>query len=264
MKGLATLLIAILLLSVAATAGPLEMSFGGGPSAISLGNINASIGVFNTLITHLNETFDIHPDVSGFVEPIDPMVSGLSFHAGERLWLMDWFGLGAAAEYFTSSSATAGQYEGDEVSTIDVSFGMTTFSVTLGGRATFLDAGLRLAAEGAVGYYYVAWDHAVIFEVPSEYPDTISGIPPEGEKRFTGSTFGFEVGLSLSYPIARWFSIGSTVSYRAATVGSVTDQEGSELDLDGDGMPEPVDLDGITVRLTLSINFDLSPYGEKE
>jgi hypothetical protein len=262
MKGLATLLIAACLVSIPAIAGPLEMLFGGGPSAMSLGDINASLGVFNTLITHLNETFAVHPDVTGFVELLDPMVSGLSLHAGERLWLTDWFGLGAAIEYFSSSTATIGHYEGSEISTIDAAIDITTVSVTIGGRATFLDAGLRLGAEGAVGYYYVIANRNVIFEVPSEYPDVISGVPPEGDEHYTGGTFGFEVGLCLSYTVANWLSIGSSVSYRAATVGSVADSAGSELDLDGDGASESIDLDGITVRLAVSFNIDLSLNGE--
>jgi len=45
-------------------------------------------------------------------------------------------------------------------------------------------------------------------------------------------------------------------------VSSVTDSAGSELDLDGDGAFESIDLDGITVRLTVSFNIDLSLNGE--
>ena len=263
MKGLATLLIAACLVSVPAIAGPLEMLFGGGPSATSLGDINASITVFNTLITELNETFAVHPDVTGSIGLLDPIGSGLSLHAGERLWLTDWFGLGATAEYFSSSTATLGHYEGSEISTIDVALDITTVSLAIGGCATFLDAaGLRLGAEGAIGYYYAITDRAVVFDVPSEYPDVISGTPPEGTERYTGDTFGFKVGLSLSYTVVPWLSIGSSVSYRAATVSSVTDSAGSELDLDGDGTSESVDLDGITVRLTVSFNIDLSLNGE--
>jgi len=264
MKGLATLLIATLLVGAAASAGPLEISFGAGPNATVLADINASIGVFNTLIAHLNETFDVHPDVSGAVDPLDPMVSGLSFCAGERFWLIDWFGVGAAVEYARSTSSTIGFFEGSDISTIDAAFGLTSVSVTLGGRATFLDAGLRLAVDGGVAYTYAIWDGSVLFEIPSEYPDAISGVPPEGESRYTGSTIGFELGLCLSYPIAEWFIIGSSVSYRAATIDSVANREGAQLDLDGDGTPEAIDLDGITVRLTISLNIDLSLNDEKE
>lgn len=264
MKGLATLLIATLLVGVAANAGPLEISFGGGPNATALADVNASIGVFNTLIEHLNETFEVHPDVSGSVDPIGPMVSGFSFCAGERFWLTDWFGLGATVEYAHSTSSTIGFFEGSNISTIDVALGLTAVSVTLGGRATFLDAGLRLAIDAGVAYSYAILDRAVIFEVPSEYPDTISGVPPDGDDRFTGSTIGFEVGLSLFYPIAEWFIIGSSVSYRTATIDSVANREGVELDLDGDGTPEAIDLDGITVRLSFSLSIDLSINDEKE
>jgi hypothetical protein len=264
MKGLATLLIAATLTSVAALAGPLEMTFGVGPSAAALGSLNASIDVVNALIEHLNETFDVHPDVSGSVDLLNPMVSGLSFRIGERLWLTEWLGFGAAAEYFSTSTATDGFYEGSETSTIDVALGLRSVGITVGGRATFLDAGLRLAAEGAVGYYYLICDRAVLFEIPTEYPDVLSNVPPDGDARYTGSTFGFEIGLSLVYPVARWFTIGSTVLYRATGPSSVTDAAGAELDLIGDGTPDSIDLDGVTVRLAFSINIDLSPDGEKE
>jgi len=264
MKGLAILMIATLLTSVVAFAGSMEMAFGGGPTAISLASINASIGVFNTLIAHLNETFAVHPDVSGAIDPIAPMTSGLSFRAEERFWLLDWFGLGAAIEYYSSSTETIGFYEGSEISTIDVALGVTAVGALLGARASFLDAGLRLAAEGGFGYYYVLLDRSTIFEIPIEYPDAISGVPPDGDERFTGSSLGFEVGLNLSYPMTQWLSIGSTVTYRSATVNSVANSAGDELDLDGDGTTEPIDLDGITVRLVLSLNIDLSPNGEKE
>ncbi|MFC2078231.1 hypothetical protein ACFLTM_05435, partial [Candidatus Bipolaricaulota bacterium] len=142
--------------------------------------------------------------------------------------------------------------------------GVTAVSALLGARVSFLDAGLRLAAEGGFGYYYVLLDSSTIFEIPVEYPDAISGVPPDEEERFTGSSLGFEVGLNLSYPIAQWLSIGSTVTYRSATVNSVANSAGDELDLDGDGTREPIDLDGITVRLVLSLNIDLSLNGEKE
>jgi hypothetical protein len=264
MKGLASLLIAGILTSVAALAGPLEMTLGVGPSAAALGTLNDSIGVVNTLIGHLNDTFDVHPDVSGSIDLLDPMGSGMSLHAGERLWLTDWLGLGAGLSYFSTATATAGFYEGSETSTIDIALDMQSVGVTLGGRATFLDVGLRLAADVAAGYYYLICDRAVTFEVPSEYPDVLSNVPPEGEGRYTGSTFGFEIGFSISYPILRWFTIGSTVSYRATGQTATVDTTGTELDLTGDEEPDSIDLNGVTVRLAFSINIDLSPDGEKE
>jgi len=264
MKGLASLLIAGILTSVAALAGPLEMTFGAGPSAAALGTLNESIGVINALIGELNETFDVHPDVSGTIDLLDPMGSGISLRAAERLWLTDWLGLGAGVEYFSTSTATQGFYEGSETSTIDIAVDLQSVGVTLGGRLTFLDVGLRLAAEAAAGYYYLICDRSTTFEVPSEYPDVLSSVPPDGAGRYTGGILGFEIGFSISYPIAQWFTIGSTVSYRATGQTSVTDATGAELDLVGDEEPDSIDLDGVTVRLAFSINIDLSPDGEKE
>ena len=134
----------------------------------------------------------------------------------------------------------------------------------LGGEATFLDVGLRLGAFGGIGYYYVLFDRKTVFEIPTEYPDSIAGVPPEGEGRYTGGSIGFEAGLSLTYPIAPWFMIGSRLTYRSARIAELTDAGANVLDLDGDETGESISLSGLMVQLTVSINIDLSLDGRKE
>jgi len=263
MKGLATGLFAILLIGAATSAGPLEMAIGGGPAAISLKEINGSIGVINTVIDLLNETFAVHPDVTGSVGRLDPMSSGLTFCAEEWYWLNGWFAFGGKFEYLRSASAISGEYHGSAVSKIDIALGLNGVGIVFGGRATFLDMGLVLAAQAGVGYYYAMFDRSVVFEIPSEYPDVISVVPPEGAGRYTGGTFGLELGISLFYPLTDWFSLGSSISYRSASVDRVADRAGEGLDLDGDGVTERLDLDGISVQFTFSVSFDLSLTEEK-
>ena len=118
MKGLASVLV-ILLLSWSALAGPLEMSIGGGPAATSLNDINAAIDVFNTLITGLNDTWDVIPGVSGHVDLLAPMISGMVLCASERYWVADWIAFGGRFEYSRLATSTRGQYQGAETSTID-------------------------------------------------------------------------------------------------------------------------------------------------
>ena len=264
MKRLLTALLFVWLIHLAAMAGPLEMSLGGGPSATSLDAINESIELFNTLITHLNETFGVHPDVEGAVAPVPPIHGGMYLHAAERYWLADWFALGGHVGYSRASTATTGFYEGSEISEISVDLAFHSVSGVLGGEATFLDVGLRLGGFGGIGYYYVLLDRKTVFEIPIEYPDIISGVPPEGEGRYTGGSIGFEAGLSLAYPIAPWFMIGSRLTYRSARIPELTDAAGSVLDLDGDETGESISLSGLTVQLTVSINIDLSLDGRKE
>ncbi|RLE36120.1 hypothetical protein DRJ12_04630 [Candidatus Acetothermia bacterium] len=263
MKGLATGLLAILLIGLATSAGPLEMAIGGGPAAISLKEINGSIRVINTVIDLLNETFAVHPDVTGSVGELDPMSSGLAFCAEEWYWLTGWFSFGGKFEYLHSSSAVSGEYHGADVSTIDVALGLNSVGLLFGGRAVFLDMGLVLAAEGGVGYYYTMFDRSVVFEIPSEYPDVISVVPSEGTGHYTGGAFGLELGLSLYYPLTSWFSIGSSISYRSGSVNRMVDREGEGLDLDGDGITEGADLDGISVQFMFSVSINLSLTEEK-
>ena len=264
MRRLASVLLFVLLASLTGVAGPLEMWIGGGPAATSLAELNAAITVFNTLIIHLNETFEVHPDVSGTVESLDPILSGLSLRAGERYWLTDWFAVGGQVEYVSSSSETSGQYQGSSASTIDIALGFHNVGFLLSSRFMFLDMGLQLGAEAGVGYYYSVVTRDVLFEIPVEYTDGLSGVPADGSGRFTGGTIGFEGGVSLAYPVTPWFTIGSLLTYRSATVSSLSDGQGALLDIDSDGTPESINLSGITVQLTFSINIDLSLDERKE
>lgn len=264
MKGLASVLFILVLSGLAVTAGPLELGLGVGPSFTSLDSFNETIGVFNALIAELNETLGVHPDVSGSIASMPSMGNGVYLSAAEQYRLMDWFSLGAHVEYTGASSSTVGFYQGSEISQIDVALRSHVLGVVLGGDVTFVDLGLRLGANAGVGYFHTILDRKVVFQIPTEYPDAIAGIPPEGEGRYTGGAFGFEAGITLTYPILQWFTIGTKVIYRTAEVGSLSTSQGVEMDLNGDGKGESVNLSGLAVQFTFSINIDLSIDGGKE
>jgi hypothetical protein len=264
MKGLASVLIGIVLMGITAIAGPLELGLGAGPSFTSLDSLNDSIGVFNALIEHLNDTFAIHPDVEGTVDLMPSMGTGLYLSAVEEYRLTNWFALGAHVEYMGSSSETVGFYQGSEISQIDLAYRSHVLGGVLRGDATFVNLGLRLGAIGGVGYFYTIVDRKAVFQIPVEYPETIAGLPPEGEGRYTGGTLGFEAGISLSYPVFQWLTIGTQVVYRTANVPALRDRQGAELDLDGDGQAESLNLSGLAVQFSFSISIDLSLDGGKE
>ena len=77
-------------------------------------------------------------------------------------------------------------------------------------------------------------------------------------------TFGWEAGITLSYPVFEWFTVGTQIIYRTAEVGSLSTSQGAEMDLNGDGQGESVNLSGLTVQFTFSINIDLSLDGGQE
>ncbi|MEN6370291.1 MAG: hypothetical protein ABFD77_11440 [Thermotogota bacterium] len=264
MKGLASVLGIILFCGCAALAGPLELSIGGGPSAISLDAFNGVIESWNALIGYFNEFAAAHPDVSGSVPTLNLLTTSLVAHAAERYWILDWLALGARFEYEQSEATTSGTYVGAETSMVDIALQYRTIALLAGTRILFLDAGLRLAGDLALGYYHGSLDHSVVFEVPSEYTDAVSGLPPEGSDHHSGDTAGFEVGLALDVPFAAGGYLGAAVAYRSAVIGSLTNTAGEELDLDGDGTAEDANLSGISVRFCFSINIDLSLDGEKE
>ncbi len=272
MKGLASGTI-ILLASAAILAGaaaiasaaaqPFEVSIGGGPTTMSLDDINTSILLFNALITHLNETLAVIPGMSGAVDALEPLYSGMSVRASERYWVTDWLALTGCFEYGRAATATRGQYQGAATSTIDIAATLSNLSVLAGARLRFLDVGLRLAADAAVGYFYSTFDHAVTFQIPSEYPDAIAGVPPQGEDRHSGGTFGLSAGLSLSYPLFEEFSVEALVGYRWADVPILRNAAATALDLDGNGTSESATLDGLSMQIGFTLALDLSLGGEK-
>jgi len=271
MKGLASVrptvvvaMMAILSVGFAVTAGPLELYLGAGPSAASLAEINSSLEHINTVIGALNEFFADHPNVTGSVGLLAPVHTGLCLHAGESLQVLDWLAVGARIDYTSAATRTAGQFKGSEDSDIDISLRLGNIAVMATGRATFLDAGVQLAADAGAGYVHAFANRHTTFDVPSEYTYVISGIPTQGGGRFSGGAFGWEVGLSLGVPIADWFVIGSRVGYQSARTGTLTAQDGTPFSLVGDESISAITWDRVTVSLTVSVRFDLSPDGGEE
>ncbi len=251
-------------MGTACIAGPLELGLGAGPSFTSLDSVNQSIGVFNALVDHLNETFDIHPDVTGSVPTMSTIGVGLSMSATERYRLTDWLALGAHVEYAGSSSATRGAYQGAEISQVELSYRSHVLGALIDGDFTFVDFGIRLGATAGIGYFYSILDRYAVVQIPEEYPEAIAGLPTEGDDRYTGGSFGVEAGISLTYPVFDWLSIGSQVLYRSANVNSLTTAQGIAMDLNGDGQNDSLNLSGFAVQFSFSIRIDLSLDGGKE
>lgn len=264
MKGLVSIGAVFILWTLTLAAGPVEVHLGGGPSAASLDEINAAITQFNTLIELLNETFEALPDVEGSVETIGRMGSGIALQVGERFLLTERLALGGTLDVFHTSASTAGTYVSSERSDISIALTCTNVGIVIGGRYDFLNAGLILSADVGIGYYYGTFRQAITFQVPPEFPAAIADLPPEGETRYSGFAPAVEAGLVLSFPLTDWFKVGSSVSYRFLAFTGMTDGQGNSLDLDGNGIPEKIDLGGITVELTFSMLIDLSLEGEKE
>lgn len=265
MKGLVTALAVLILWAAMLSAGPIEIYLSGGPSAVALDEINTIRGRINAIITELNDTIALLPEIiTGEVEQLDSIGGGIAYQAGERFFVSDRFSLGGKLEGFRTATSTAGVYTSSETSEISIDLDCYTVGFLLSGRYGFLDAGVILSAELGAGYYYSGFNRAITFQIPPEYPTAISGLPPEGEDRYSGSSLGFEGGLSLSFPITDWLVVGSSLFYRWLTLGGMRDQEGNSLDIDGNGTPEKVDLSGITVQFTFSLIIDLTPEGGKE
>ena len=119
-----------------------------------------------------------------------------------------------------------------------------------------------LSVDLGIGYTYTTFNREITFQIPPEYPEAISGLPPEGAGRYSGFAPKVEAGLALFLPITEWLKVGSSLTYSVLTLAKMTDDQGNDLDLDGNGTAEKVDLGGIGVRFTLSLTLPFLLFGE--
>lgn len=254
MKGLVAVVGLVLLAGMGAFAGDLELFVGAGPGGAALDEINSRITLFNVIIADLND----NPTIDGTVPPVPNLGSGIAYQAGERFWVTDSFAIGGKLEYFRTETSTSGSYtSGGETSQIAIDLGCSFVGFVLTGEFNFLSHGLTLGVQGGIGYYYSGFTTAITFQMPSGYR-SISVHPQEGEGHYNNQSVGFEVGLSLTYPVTEWIGIGADLTYRALTAPTITDAQGTGLDLDGDGTAERIDLSGISVQFRVSLAIDLS------
>jgi hypothetical protein len=64
--------------------------------------------------------------------------------------------------------------------------------------------------------------------------------------------------MSLSFPIADWLKVGTSVLYRSLTVQRLRDGNGTGFDFDGDGTTEVADFSGITVKFTIALDINIT------
>jgi len=264
MKGLASVLVGLVLMGIACCAGPLELGLGAGPSFTSLDTVNQSIGVFNNVFDRLNGTFEALPEVTGTIPSMSDIGTGLSMSATERYRLTEWLALGAHVEYAGSSSTAAGTYQGAETSHVELSYRAHVLGAVLDGDLTFVDSTIQLGATAGIGYFHAILDRHAVIEIPEEYTEEIAGLPPAGDGRYTGGSIGIVAGISLTYPAFDWLSIGTQVLYRSANVGSLTTSQGVAMDLNNDGQDDSLNLSGFAVQFSFAIQIDLSLDGGKE
>ena len=266
MKGLAIFTAVLMLVPLAATAGGLELHLSGGPARAMLAEQNAIIVRYDALIDHLNEILGLLPNVEGRVPQIGVIGTGLSLAAGERYWITQSLALGGSVSYFDATSGAQGTYLSlDTDTTSEILFHLRTrlLQGILQAELRFLDAGVVLAAAASFGYHYGLVDAQSLFEIPEEYPDALSQLPPEIDDRFTGGGWGGDVALSVSYPFLSWMGVRAEVSYRYLPL-VLTDDDRQPLDLDGNGTPERVNFGGFAVRVGLSFHVDLTAPDGKE
>ena len=265
MKGLAAVCL-LLLLAWPAAAGSLEFAVEGGPTAVALVELNADVDRVNAVIRHVNETLALLPNVEGQVPEIERLGGGICLEAAERYRPSEWLGIGGKLSYARTAKEMSGQYvstDTSEISSVEMALDLVAVGALLDMTFDFLDAGILLGGGLSAGYYFVGFAHTSLFEIPEEYPEALSGLPPDAQAQYSGGGFGLEASLHVSVPVFSGFSIETAVAYRYAQA-SLADGSGQRPDLDGNGPVDRTDLSGMTVRIGFSWEVEIPGSDEKE
>ena len=228
----------LLLLSFSAWAMPL--TFESGPHFFRTypPALSAFVQLTNQAITYGNETF------SGSISPIPLISGGLGVRAAETLGEPLAIGLGFSL--FGAQTGTEGAWGAQKVK---VSLDLTYADIHALFTFPPIPGILWLGASGGLGRANL--NYAVDF--PSL---ALSFVPAAGEAIYTGQTFVASFFLRAAWPIFSSLTAGVEAGFRWALFPQLFSGE-TPMDLNRDGKPDPLDLSGFWLGLSLRVEFPL-------
>jgi len=237
-RGKAATLALLLLFSLPAWAIPLGVEsdvhfFRTYPPAIS-----SFIQLTNQAILYGNSNF------FGDIPLIPLMSGGVGVRVAETLG--EPFALGLGFSLFGMETGTSGAWGAQEVA---VNLGLSYADLHLLFHFSPLPGLLFLGAS--LGFAWANLSYA------AEFPDLpLSFVPTRGEALFSGRTFIAAAFLRAAWPVLPNLSLGLEGGFRFALFPGLFSGE-IPMDLNRDGKPDPLDLSGFWLGLTLRVEFPL-------
>jgi len=240
------------MVSCTLTAAQLEMSFTGGLTRASLFELNEQILLINGIIEFITD---------GRVPPLGQLGDGITWQLEESFRLTGKLAVGGRLEYFSTSTATNGDYiSGEAAHEVSIDLSCDDVGFLAMGSYDLIDTGFVLSLELGAGYYYSHFSRAIAFELPAGYLEGeigISELPKTGEALLSGGGVGGEAGLSLSIAPVEWMAIGASISYRFLPSVQMNDPTGEGLTIIEDESIEQIGLSGITIQLSGTLLLNL-------
>ncbi len=201
--------------------------------------LSAFIQLTNQALLYGNQTF------SGDI-PLLPLLSGgVGVRAAETLG--EPFAVGLGFSLVRMGTGTEGAWGAQEVS---VSLDLSYVDVHVLFTFALLPGVLTCGVAGGLGWTSLAY--AVTFPALD-----LSFVPAPGEETYSSRTFSALFFLRAAWPLFSSLTVGVEAGFRWAVFPALLSTAGIPLDLDRDGNPDPLDLSGVWLGLTLRVEFPL-------
>ena len=237
-RGKWTVLILLLLLPFSTWAIPLGVESGPHFFRTYPPAISAFIQLTNQAILYGNSTF------FGDIPLIPLMSGGLGVRVAETLG--EPFAMGLGFSLFAMETGTSGSWGAQEVA---VNLGLSYADLQLLLSFSPLPGLLFLGASLGFAWTNLSYD----VEFPS-FP--LSFVPENGQRTFSGRTFVAAAFLRAAWPILPNLNLGLEGGFRFALFPGLFHGD-IPMDLNRDGKPDPLDLSGVWLGITLRVEFPL-------
>lgn len=213
-----------------------------------LPSLNTFVRLTNQTLAFVNERVASDP-----IAHLPEIRHGAGLRLTESLGTTLWVGLQVAvASAGVQTQGTWTQGEGDHPVDIALDAGLVAF---MGEVALVLVPDLLMVSVSAGwGAFRVGYRCVFPQTLPTDW--SLPFLPKAEDESYTGSGPLGAVAVQLSFPLGRGASVGAEAGFRFAPPRALRSRT-AVLDLNADGLGDPVSLSGLWLGLTVRMEFNL-------
>lgn len=233
------------------SAGAWALTLGVGSSAqwipLDLRSLNTFVRLANGTVAFVNERVTGDP-----VPALPELRQGVGLRLGEDLG--GAFRVGASVGVAGAETRVQGAWsQGGTSHPVEIALGVGFVALGLDLGLTVADL-LTVTLSAGWGQVRVGYRCRFPRTLPTDW--SLPFLPKDGERTYTTSGFVGSLAVGASLPLGRGVRAGVEVGFRFAPLG-IPRAGGAVLDLNADGLGDPVSFSGVWLGVALRVDLDL-------